>query len=48
MKQEKDQTNIGSQTAKEREAIRQLFKGCLCFTLFLIILVALIFYLVLS
>lgn len=48
MKQEITQTNIGSQAAKEREAIRQLSRGCLYLTLFLIILTALILYLVLS
>ena len=43
---EQDKPNIGSQTAKERETVRQLFRGFLCIVIFLIILVALIFYFV--
>ena len=47
MKQETNQTTIGSQTAKECEAVRQLFKGGLYFVIALIILVAVILYFVL-
>jgi len=48
MKQETNQTTTGSQTAKEREAVRQLFKGALFFVFALIIIVAVILYFVLS
>jgi len=48
MKQETNQATTGSQTAKEREAVRQLFRGALFFVIALIILVAVILYLVLS
>jgi flagellar biogenesis protein FliO len=48
MNQETNQTTTGSQTAKEREAIRQLFKGGLFFVIALIILIAVILYLLLS
>lgn len=47
MKQETNQATTGSQTAKEHEAVRQLFKGGLYFAIALIILVAVILYLVL-
>lgn len=33
-----DKTNIGSQTAKERETVRQLFRGGLYLTIVLVIL----------
>ena len=46
MKQETNQTTIGSQTAKECEAVRQLSRGALFFVIALIILVAVILYLV--
>ena len=42
-----DKKNIGSQTAKERETVRQLSCGCLYFTITLIILIAVILYFVL-
>lgn len=41
-----DKTNIGSQTAKEREALKQLFRGGLFLTIVLVILIAVILYLV--
>ena len=44
MKQEK--TNIGSQTAKERETIRQFFKGGLVLAIAFVILIAIILYFV--
>ena len=44
MKQEK--TNIGSQTAKERETIRQLWQGGLYLTIAFVILIAIILYFV--
>jgi hypothetical protein len=42
MKQKTSQTTTGSQTAKEREAVRQLSRGALFFVIALIILVAVI------
>lgn len=48
MNQETNQTTTGSQTAKELEAVRQLFKGGLYFAIAFIILVAIILYFVLS
>ena len=48
MKQETNQTTTGSQTAKEREAVRQLSRGALFFVIALIILIAVILYLVLT
>jgi hypothetical protein len=47
MKQETNQTTTGSQTAKEREAVRQLFKGAFFLVIALIILIAVILYFVL-
>ena len=41
-----DKTNIGSQTAKERETVRQLSHGCLYVVITLIILIAVILYFV--
>ena len=41
-----DKTNIGSQTAKERETVRQLFQGSLYLTIAPVILVAVILYFV--
>ena len=41
-----DKTNIGSQTSKEREAVRQLSRGCLYLAITLIILIAVILYFV--
>ena len=41
-----DKTNIGSQTAKEREGLKQLFRGGLYLTIVLVILIAIILYLV--
>ncbi len=41
-----DKTNIGSQTAKEHETVRQLFQGSLYLTITLIILIAVILYFV--
>jgi hypothetical protein len=46
MKQETNQTTTGSQTAKEREAVRQLSRGALFFVIALIILIAVILYLI--
>lgn len=40
-----DKTNIGSQTAKEREALKQLFRGGLYLIIMLVILIAIILYL---
>jgi len=48
MKQETNQATIGSQTAKEREAVRQLSRGALFLVIALIILIAVILYFVLS
>ena len=45
MKQEIDKTSIGSQTAKERETVKQLFQGGLYFAIVLVILIAVILYL---
>jgi len=41
-----DKTNIGSQTAKEHQAVRQLSHGCLYLAITLIILIAVILYFV--
>ena len=46
MKQENTEANIGIQTAKEREAVRQLSHGCLYLVIFLTAIIALILYLV--
>jgi len=48
MKQKTNQTTTGSQTAKEREAVRQLFRGALFFFIALIILLVVMLYLVLA
>ena len=47
MKQQDNKTNIGSQTAKECETVRQLSRGCLYVTITLIILIFVILYFVL-
>lgn len=39
-----DNTNIGSQTAKEREVLRQLCQGGLYIVIVLVILIAVILY----
>lgn len=44
MKQDKDKKNIGSQTAKEREVLRQLFQGGFYFTITLVIIIAIILF----
>ena len=46
MKQENTEANIGIQTAKEREAVRQLSHGCIYIVITLIILIAVILYIV--
>jgi hypothetical protein len=45
MKQETNQTTTGSQTAKEREAVRQLFRGWLFFAIHLVIFALILFFL---
>ena len=41
-----DKANIGSQSAKERETVRQLSRSCLYIAITLIILIAVILYFV--
>ena len=47
MKKEKNKTIFGSQAAKEREVVRQLFQGGFHFAITLVIIIAIILYFIL-